>query len=332
MGKVKYIMTIGELSRKDNSLCYRDQNNKINYFPIEGISEIYILNEVSLNTKLLDYLSRYRIILHIFNYYGNYSGTYYPKEHYISGRLKIKQIKKYDEDRLRIARSIVKGIGINTSEVLYHYYRHGRDVKIQIDNIRKLYKNDLLYTKNIKQILFVEGEIWKNFYYGVKKVIPEEFIFNNRVKRPPDNPMNAMISFGNTLLYTKTISAIYQTHLDPSISYLHEAAERRFSLALDISEVFKPIIVFRTILDLVNNRRIKIEKHFEKSCNYALLNEEGRKIFISEFENRINRVVDHSTLKRKVTYTTLLKYECYKIIKDILEEKEFIPYNDLEKR
>ena len=87
--------------------------------------------------------------------------------------------------------------------------------------------------------------------------LPEDFIMSKRMKRPPDNPINALISFGNTLLYAKTISAIYRTHLDQRISYLHQPAERRFSLSLDISEPFKPVIVFRTIFELVNNRKIK---------------------------------------------------------------------------
>ena len=83
--------------------------------------------------------------------------------------------------------------------------------------------------------------------------INEDFILNKRVKRPPDNPINALISFGNTLLYTKTISAIYRTHLDQRISFLHEPSEGRFSLSLDISEVFKPVIVYKTIFDLEKN-------------------------------------------------------------------------------
>ena len=81
------------------------------------------------------------------------------------------------------------------------------------------------------------------------------------------------------------IAAIYQTHLDQRISFLHEPSEGRFSLSLDLSEVFKPVIVFRTIFDLVNNRRLQVEKHFEKKVNYCILNEEGRKIFIEAFEN-----------------------------------------------
>lgn len=328
MAKTKYILTCGSLSRKDYSLCYRDETNKINYFPIEEVKEIYILNEVSINTKLLDYLSKYGIVIHFFNYYGNYSGTYYPREHYLSGRLLLLQLKKYDHDRIRIAKAIVKGIGVNIEEVLYHYYRHGKAVKENIDEIRLIINEQINLICDIKRILFLEGLIWKNFYEAIRKIVPKDFMFDERVKRPPDNTMNALISFGNTLLYTKTISAIYQTHLNPTISYLHEPAERRFSLALDVSEVFKPLIVFRTILDLVNNNRLKKVKHFEKDLNYALLNDEGKKIFIAEFENRLNKTINHSKLKRKVSYQTLLKYDCYKLIKDIMEGVEFNPYNE----
>lgn len=136
-----------------------------------------------------------------------------------------------------------------------------------------------------------------------------------------------MISFGNTLLYTKTISAIYRTHLDQRISFLHEPAEARFSLSLDISEVFKPVIVYRTIFELVNNRRLQVDKHFDKKVNYCLLNEEGRKIFVEAFEQRMETVFMHSRLKRKVSYRTAIKLDCYKLIKFILEDEKFVPFS-----
>ena len=128
------------------------------------------------------------------------------------------------------------------------------------------------------------------------------------------------------MLYTKTISAIYRTHLDQRISFLHEPSEGRFSLSLDLSEVFKPVIVYRTIFDLINNRKIQVEKHFDKKVNYCLLNEEGRRIFIEAFENRMESVFMHPVLKRKVSYRTAIKLDCYKLIKFILEGKEFIPF------
>jgi len=165
------------------------------------------------------------------------------------------------------------------------------------------------------------------FYAQFAFVMPEEFTMEKRVKRPPDNPINAMISFGNSLLYTKTITAIYNTHLDQRISFLHEPSEGRFSLSLDISEVFKPIIVFKTIFELVNHRKIQIEKHFDKSLNYCLLNEEGRKIFIKAFEERMETVFEHPKLKRKVSYRTAIKLDCYKLTKSIMEGQEFVPFS-----
>ena len=327
MGSTKYITSMGELSRKDNSLCFR-KNGKNIYIPIENTKEIYCLNEISINSKLLDFFGKNNIVVHFFNFYGGYSGSFYPKNQYNSGKLLVKQVEKFKNNRIEIAKAIVKGIGANIDEVLYHYYKHGKsEVKDCIDWIREdLYKL-VDKTENIKELLAYEGEIWMRFYSMFQYIINEDFILNKRVKRPPDNPINALISFGNTLLYTKTISAIYRTHLDQRISFLHEPSEGRFSLSLDISEVFKPVIVYKTIFDLVNNKRIQVAKHFEKSLNYCILNEEGRQIFIESFENRIESTFLHTKLNRKISYRTAIKLDCYKLIKNILENKEFIPFS-----
>lgn len=327
MGSTKYITSIGELKRKENSLCFR-KNKKNIYLPVENIKEIYCLNEISLNTKLLDFLSSKNIIVHFFNYYQGYSGTFYPKEKYISGELLIKQVNTFENNREVIAKAIVNGIGKNIYEVLYHYYKHDKkEVKNTLDWIRKELPSRLDSNDDIKAILAIEGELWQRFYSTFKFFLPEDFIMNKRVKRPPDNPINALISFGNTLLYTKTISAIYQTHLDQSISFLHEPIEQRFSLSLDLSEVFKPIIVFKTIFDLVNNRKLNVTKHFEQKVNYCILNELGRNIFIEAFEARLETKFQHSKLKRKVSYKTAIKYDGYKLIKYICEGKEFKPFS-----
>lgn len=327
MGSTKYITSMGELSRKDNSLCFRKDGKNI-YIPIENTKEIYCLNEVSINSKLLDFLGQNHVVVHFFNYYGGYSGTFYPKDQYMSGRLLVKQVEKFQNQRMQIAKSVVRGIGINIYEILYHYYKHNKkEVKETVDWIKKEFYDLVDQAENIKILMSVEGELWMRFYSCFPYFLPEDFVMNKRVKRPPDNPMNAMVSFGNTLLYAKTISAIFRTHLDQRISYLHEPSEGRFSLSLDLSEVFKPVIVYRTIFDLVNNRKIQVEKHFDKKVNYCLLNDDGRKIFIEAFENRMESVFQHPTLKRKVSYRTALKLDCYKLIKCILEEKEFVPFS-----
>ena len=327
MGSTRYISTMGELSRKDNSLCFRKNGRNV-YITVENTKEIYCLNEITINSKLLDFLSQNNIIIHFFNYYGGYSGTYYPRNQYNSGKLLLKQASTYEEKRLIVAKAIVNGIGENMAEVLYHYYKHNKkEVKETIDWLRKELPKYVEKSNSISELMAYEGEAWTKFYTTFQYFLPEDFVMNKRVKRPPDNPINALISFGNTLLYTKTISAIYRTHLDQRISYLHEPSEGRFSLSLDISEVFKPILVYRTIFDLVNNRRLQVEKHFDKKVNYCLLNEEGRKIFIEAFEQRIESSFQHKKLKRKVSFRTAIKLDCYKLIKYIMEDKEFKPFS-----
>lgn len=112
MGSTRYITSIGELTRKDNSLCFR-KNGKNVYIPIENTKEIYCLNEVSINTKLLDFLAKNHIIVHFFNYYEGYSGSFYPRNQYNSGKLLVKQVESFKTDRLLVAKAIVNGIGKN---------------------------------------------------------------------------------------------------------------------------------------------------------------------------------------------------------------------------
>lgn len=321
------ILELNDETEQKLEHCFRKDGKNI-YIPIENTKEIYCLNEVGINSKLLDFLGQNNIVVHFFNYYGGYSGTFYPKDQYMSGKLLIKQVEAFQNNRMKIAKAIVKGIGINIYEVLYHYYKHNKkEVKDTIDWIKKDFYIKAEHVNDTKQLMSLEGELWMRFYNDFQYFLPEDFIMNKRVKRPPDNPMNSMVSFGNTLLYTKTISAIYRTHLDQRISFLHEPSEGRFSLSLDLSEVFKPVIVYRTIFDLVNNRKIQVEKHFDKKVNYCLLNDDGRKTFIEAFEGRRELVFQHPVLKRKVTYRTALKLDCYKLIKEIMEKKEFVPFS-----
>lgn len=324
----KYLMSMGELKRKDNSLVFENEKGHV-YLPIESTKEIYCMNEIQLNTKFLDFIAKAGITIHFFNYYGYYSGSFYPKEQLVSGKLTIKQAEVFLNKRNVLAKAFVQGIADNIYEVLYHYYKHDKkEVKTAIDWIKndvpRLLKNDKL---DIKQILSIEGEIWRNFYDSFKYFLPDDFKMNKRVKRPPDNPLNAMISFGNTILYAKTVAQIYNTHLNQTISFLHEPSEGRFSLSLDLSEVFKPVIVYRCIFELINNRRIQVEKHFDKKLNYCLLNEEGKKIFVTALEERFESLFQHSKLKRKVSYRTAIKLDGYKLIKFIMEGNEFKPFS-----
>ncbi|MDV7402691.1 CRISPR-associated endonuclease Cas1, partial [Arthrospira platensis SPKY1] len=104
--------------------------------------------------------------------------------------------------------------------------------------------------------------------------IIQDFRMEGRSKRPPKNEVNALLSFGNMLCYTQCLKQIYHTQLNPTISFLHEPGYRRYSLALDLAELFKPILVDRLVFTLLN-KRILQSNDFRWDLNQCLLKESG---------------------------------------------------------
>ena len=143
-----------------------------------------------------------------------------------------------------------------------------------------------------------------------------------RTRKPPKNEVNALVSFGNMMCYSQCLRAIHQTQLNPTISYLHTPGERRYSLALDIAEIFKPIMVDRVIFKILNKKELR-EKHFDKQLNKCLLNPAGKKIFVQSFEERLGETIRYRSLNRSVSYKHLIKLECYKLSKHLLNMEEY---------
>ena len=229
----------------------------------------------------------------------------------------VKQSEHYlnHDKRIYIANEFVEGIKHNVLKTLKYYSKKGKELDEYIDNIEKEeIKGD------ISQIMSSEGRIWNNFYQSFN-IILRKFNFIKREIRPPTDEINSLLSFGNSLLYTTVLSELYQTYLHPSVSFLHEPSERRFSLSLDIADIFKPIIVDRTIFKLVNNNMIN-KKHFSKDVG-VLLNDAGKQIFISEYQKKLETTIKHPTLNKKVSYKYLIRLEGYKLIKHILNDQPY---------
>lgn len=313
-----YIFSNGELKRKDNNIYFNDRALKI-----EMTSDIYLFGEVTLNTKCLNFLGQNKKAVHFFNYYGFYTGSFYPKESNVSGKLLVKQVEYFQdrEKRVELAREIIKSASDNIFRNLRYYNGRGKDLKNEMEII-KSYQFELDKAQDVNEIMGIEGNIRKIYYSTWSKIINQEIDFEKRVKRPPDNMMNTLISFINSLIYTTCLSEIYKTQLNPTISYLHSPGDRRFSLCLDITEIFKPLIVDRMIFSLLNKNMIS-EDDFAKDSNFYYLKDKGRKKILEEYEKKLNQTITHKELKRDVSYQTLIKLECYKLIKHLLGDKKF---------
>lgn len=139
---------------------------------------------------------------------------------------------------------------------------------------------------------------------------------------PPDNMINSLISYVNSLIYAKILSEVYHTQLNPTISYLHEPGVRRYSLCLDVSEIFKPLIGDRLIFSLLNRNQIT-EESFTKELNFLHLKKDASKLIARELENSLKKTIKHKELGRQVSYQYLIRLELYKLIKHIIGEKEY---------
>jgi CRISP-associated protein Cas1 len=330
MKKTYYLFNPGRLSRKDNTLKFTpvDEDGKEQppkYLPVEGIEDLYVFGSLDANSALYNFLGKNDIPVHFFDYYENYTGSYMPKDYLLSGRMLLAQTENYTikQKRQTIACKIIDGASFNIVKNLKYYNNRGKDMEPLI-NIIEGYRENIASSTEIDELMGIEGNI-RQVYYEAFNLIINDFEMGNRSKQPPQNEVNALISFGNMMCYSQCLRAIHQTQLNPTISYLHVPGERRFSLALDLAEIFKPLLTDRVIFKVLNKKEIQ-EKHFDKQLNKCLLNDAGRKIFIQSFEDRLNETIQHRTLKRNVSYKHLIKLECYKLSKHILGIEEYKPF------
>lgn len=326
MKKSLYVLSEGVLSCKQNTLCFQTEEGK-RYLPVENVKEIFVFSEVDFNRRFLELLSKNEILLHYFNYYGYYMGSFYPREHLNSGYVILKQANWYQDDkkRLDLARRIVSGAIENMLKVLKYYQSRG---KITADSIKVMidWQSVLYDQRTIPELMAVEGRIREAYYKAFDTILENpDFLFERRSRQPPKNALNSLISFGNSVLYTICLSEIYKTHLDPRIGFLHTTNFRRFSLNLDVAEIFKPIIIDRIIFSFIGRKQIQADD-FEPESGGLMMSEKARKAYLEAIDKRMQTTIHHRSIGKQVSYRRLIRLELYKIEKHIMEEKVYEPF------
>jgi len=331
MKKTYYLFNPGRMSRKDNTLKFipideQGVEGSPKYIPVEGVSDLFCFGSLDANSALYNFLGKAGIAVHFFDYYEHYTGSFTPKEYLLAGKMQVEQTKRYidKKKRIEVARKFVSGAAFNMGKNLRYYINRDKDLSpiLEVMDRYSLLIEDIAA---IDELMGIEGNIRQAYYTAFNTIINADFQMENRTKRPPQNEINALISFGNMMCYTLCLSQIYHTQLNPTISFLHEPGYRRYSLALDIAEIFKPLLVDRLIFRLLNKREIQ-SKDFDHQINSCVLKESGRKTFVRAWEERINETFKHAALKRNVSYKHLIKLECYKLTKHILGMEDYKPF------
>ncbi|GAB3037638.1 type I-B CRISPR-associated endonuclease Cas1b [Natronobiforma cellulositropha] len=326
MDKNYHIVSNGRIERQDDTIRLVTEDDEKKYIPIEHAEAIYLHGQVDFNTRLMSFCNRQGIAIHVFGWEDYYAGSIMPKRGQTSGRTVVEQVRAYDDEahRRRLAAAFVRGSIHNMRTNIVYYDGRGRDlseIRDELETIETRVGDD----RPIDELMGVEATARKAYYRAFDEILPAEFRLGAREYNPPPNEVNSLISFGNSLVYANCVSAIRATALDPAISYLHEPGERRYSLSLDLADLFKPVLADRVLFRLLNRSQLSHDD-FETDLGSCLLTERGRQTYTMAFEETLERTVDHPRLKRKVSYQYLLRLEAYKLKKHLIAGEPYEPF------
>lgn len=315
MSKQSYYINSDGLLRMKNTTVYfiSKQEGKIP-IPIERINNLYFIGSGSISNKVLYEFQKRGIMVHFFGRHGNYIGSFYPKKHLVSGEILVRQVEHFldPEKRLFLAKKFIEGAFSNIQWVLRKHQLGAFDFP------------NLECGDTIEQLMEKEGYTRKTFYKSIDKRIPDAFKIEKREIRPPSNRGNALLSFLNSLVYSTIASEIYHTHLDPSVSYLHKPFERRYSLALDLAEVFRPILSEKLFLKICDLKMVNPVLDFEDQ-NGVFLSKLGRHKLLTLFDEELSKCIRMRTTNKKRSMRELIRVESYKLEKHLLGIKEYKP-------
>jgi CRISP-associated protein Cas1 len=311
-----FIAREARLKQRDNTLAVT-LDGKIRSFPIEQVGHIVLLAESDLNSRLLTLCGKNGVRLSVFDYYGYYKGSFEPIARNPSGRVKLAQAALLLDPRRRLAlaREVVRGAAHNMrANLLYYRYRGNEALKAPLTDMQRL--EDRLHTaEDSAELMGFEGQMHQA-YYSAWKLIDPGLDFGPRIRRPPNNPVNCLLSFLNQLTYTVVRHELSKTHLEETFSLLHSPANGRSSLSLDLAEPFKPLLTDGLIFRLVRRSMVN-DSWFEQHERICLLTETGRRNVAEQFSIRLEeRYRDHS-------YREWLYREALAIERHVLDVAEY---------
>ncbi|NJE31232.1 CRISPR-associated endonuclease Cas1 [Thermococcus sp. 18S1] len=292
-----FITQHGELRREENALVFSGELVK-KVLPLGQINEIHCLARVSLTSGAIDLLSEAGIPVHFYTIRGDYKGSFI-NDASPRGRLHLAQAEHYIDPgkRLHIAREVVRGIQNTMAFVLSRWGVNPVKLNsIEVDG------------ETVEAVMGREAELWNHFYrYFGEAIGVENF---RRTRRPPQDEINAMISYANAVVYGLAFSSAVKAGLDPSIGYLHSVSEKRHSLPLDLADIFKPLYVFPTVKALAGRMK---KSDFTKKGGAVYLSREGKRKLLSALTDTLRRTVYYKPWKRSMSYRFMMDYEARRL-------------------
>lgn len=311
-----------KISRADNTLLITPKEGKKVRVPIHGLHHMVVSGEAGLTTSLLALLGHQGVRITVLDWHGNVAGCYEPHNQIASGAVRIAQAHHASTPNLRLdlARRIVKGAATNIlTNLRQRKYQKRPHLDTYIQPIEKMMAS-LSQATSIESLMGMEGNI-HNWYYDAWPAIDQQLAFGKRTRRPPNNPINCLLSWYNSLVYTACRNEASKTHLDNCLSFLHSPQAARASLALDIAEIFKPamtdVLIQETVL-----RGENTESWFDTSVpGVCLLTPTGRRHTLEKWTHRLD-----TRNQDKPSFRDLMRAEALAIERHVLGIAPYTPW------
>ena len=324
MKKVIYLYKSGQLLCKDYSLILKDKKDYVSYIPIEQIDTLICFGEISINKRSLSLLNKHNIVILFFNFYGQYIGRFTPKQ-YLDGKILINQIHIFENETIRyhIARTMIISSLKNCLALLKYYNKKQfplLDNIIEIESIIKECNN-----KSVTELLLLEAQAKKIYFNSFDIILEKEkYHFIKRTKNPPLNEINALLSYGYSLLYANYISVIDRSRLYSQISFVHSLTKCSESLQFDLADILKPVLIDRLVLSLCRHKSLK-DEYFDYKKDRCYLNKKGVKFFVEKYENYLLKTIKINN--KYYSYRNLISREVHLLSNYIANESnDYKPY------
>lgn len=312
--------------------------------PLMKVTQVVVYGDVTLTSPALVALLEQGADICFCSYYGQFKGRLAPPFSKNS-LIRLQQHAAHSDPArsLALAKTFVRGKLVNMRAMLLRANRKRGDESITaatetlkqvIEKVDKLDPTSAAIPDpshpqtetRYGALLGLEGA-GAAAYFGVfGRLLKGEWGFERRVRRPPRDPVNALLSYGYVLLMNQVSSAISIVGLDPYVGYLHSSQFGKPALALDVMETFRPLVVDSTVLTLLNNDMLD-QKDFIEELGAWNLTEKGRRTFLQKFEERLDTSIEHPAFGYQATYRRSLELEVRLVSKWLTGEiPEFRPF------
>lgn len=320
--KYEYVIdNVGELSRIDNSLVFI--SDSIRYIPIESVESISIYSKIIIHSSVYSLLSKYNIKCHFFSFYGFYNGSYISNSFKDSNTLFNQVLCINDSAKhLEVCKSLLYANLTNSLNLVKYYTRKYKNLDLIIN---KFNIDSINLCSCVNELLLLEAINKKNYYSIFKEMISNQnFSFTSRVFNPPDNRINALMSYGYSLLYTTVLNSLINSKLYHSLSFIHSRHKTSIGLVFDISDIFKPIID-RLIIRLIRTKVI-LEDHFSFVDNKCYLNKDGKILFYNEYHSLLLKTLFVKRYNKNISYKQLINKEIHNLSNFINNNEKYKPF------